>query len=268
MSLKLTIAIQERYERFGGIFSYVLHEVNEAYQQRIVEQESEMHSANLVDLFCVGRNIEMSEANKGSNVSHFLLQYHIKPPHFTTFTMRIASGHVHRNLQHDMSQKDLANNIRQNMPALFERVVYNIIAEKKTFKWEIYEASQWRPHTWGLCKKDRLQKNCEQVANMEPDTLYCPYDPKFPAVEFVFTKVSDQKTQVFGIQVTYSEDHRKKQNVYNQLLNRLDTAAITIYIVSSPTNTEGYTSSTFEKLCTGFTQTDMPNLSFKVVKCS
>ena len=95
----------------GRIFSYVLHEVNEAYQQRIVEQESAIHSANLVDLFCVKRNIGMFEANKGSNVSHFLLQYDLKRSHFLKFTMRIASGHVHRNLQHDMSQKDLANHI-------------------------------------------------------------------------------------------------------------------------------------------------------------
>ena len=93
----------------------------------------------------------MFEANKGSNVSHFLLQYDLKPPHFTKFTMRIASGHVYCNLQHKISQKDLANNIiilnqifinGQNMPALFERAIYNIIAEEETFKWEIYEASQ------------------------------------------------------------------------------------------------------------------------------
>ena len=31
---------------------------------------------------------------------------------------------------------------------------------------------------------------------MEPNTLYYPYDPKFPAIEFVFVKVSDQRTQV------------------------------------------------------------------------
>jgi len=65
-----------------------------------------MHSANLVDLFCVTRNIEISAANKGSNVGHFLLQYDVKFPHFTKFTMRTASDHVHYNLQHDMSQKD------------------------------------------------------------------------------------------------------------------------------------------------------------------
>ena len=38
--------------------------------------------------------------------------------------------------------------------------------------------------------------------------------------------------------MTYSGSHAKSISVYKKLLERLDTDSITIYIVSSPTNTE------------------------------
>ena len=41
------------------------------------------------------------------------------------------------------------------MPPLFETVVY-IIEQENTFKREIYETCQWKPHTWNLHNKDRL----------------------------------------------------------------------------------------------------------------
>lgn len=104
---------------------------------------------------------------------------------------------------------------------------------------------------------------------MVPDTLYYPIDSKFPAVEFLFVKneAGVETNQLFGIQVTYSSTHRKEKQVYTKLLERLCSDAITIYIISKPSNTERYAIDPFGKLCASFSQEDMPNLHFKVVKC-
>ena len=67
------------------------------------------------------------------------------------------------------------------MPVLFERVIYHIIADEPHFKWEIYNNNSWMPHVWHLS----CRENHEQIAEMEPTTLYYPFDIKFPAVEFV-----------------------------------------------------------------------------------
>ena len=67
------------------------------------------------------------------------------------------------------------------MPVLFETVVY-IIEQENTFKREIYETCQRKPHTWNLHKKDRLKKNGEKLASIKLDTLHYTYDTKFSVI--------------------------------------------------------------------------------------
>ena len=72
------------------------------------------------------------------------------------------------------------------MPVLFERVIYHIIADESHFKWEIYNNNSWMPHMWHLPRRERLKKNNEQVAKMEPATLYYPFDVKFLPLNLCF----------------------------------------------------------------------------------
>ena len=58
---------------------------------------------------------------------------------------------------------------------------------------------------------------------------------------------------------------RIRISVYQQLFRRLDTQAITIFIVSTPNNTDGYKSNPFKKLCSEFDPEAIPGLKFKVV---
>jgi len=71
-----------------------------------------MATADLVNLFSFARNIEISEAKKGSNVSCFLLQYDVEPPNFTDFKMKLTSDYVRRYLRNDMKVAALHRCIR------------------------------------------------------------------------------------------------------------------------------------------------------------
>ena len=118
------------------------------YEHAENDQDSEMASADLEQLFSFSRSIEVSETRKGNNISHFVLQYDVTPPKFNKCRMKIASDYVRKNLRTDINEKTLCSNIttlketfndgREKMPVLFERVIYHIIAHESHFKWEIY----------------------------------------------------------------------------------------------------------------------------------
>ena len=89
-------AINHHYQRFGGIFQYVLPSLDDQYQQAIKDQALALHHVQLKDIFVPFRSIEKTDVNK-HNISHFLLHYNVEPG-FTDFTMKIASDYVQSNL--------------------------------------------------------------------------------------------------------------------------------------------------------------------------
>lgn len=130
-------AINCRYQRFGGIFQYVLPSSDKQYQQAIKDQALAQHHVQLKDIFAPFRSIEKT-----------LLHYNVEQG-FTDFTMKIASDYVQSNLIYDMNEDQLCEGIQSIkntfnygasiMPELFERVVYNMIPNEQYFPWKIYD---------------------------------------------------------------------------------------------------------------------------------
>ena len=88
--------IAECYERFGEIFRHIFQN-SFICKQAENDQDSEMASADLEQLFSFARSIEVSETRKGNNIS----QYDVTPPKFNKYRMKIASGYVCKNLRTD-----------------------------------------------------------------------------------------------------------------------------------------------------------------------
>ena len=88
--------IDECYERFGEIFRHIFQN-SFICKQAENDQDSEMASADLEQLFSFARSIEVSETRKGNNIS----QYDVTPPKFNKYRMKIASDYVPKNFRTD-----------------------------------------------------------------------------------------------------------------------------------------------------------------------
>ena len=295
-------AIETRYRRFGGIIRHVFPSNMTDLLQSENKQESELNDLKLADVFAPYRSIEKRDSNK-QNVSHYLLQYCVeydkpckykkdKPLQdkleFTQFSMQIASDYVEERVNKmGLNDQELLESIQTlklmfqggtpKVSKLFETVVYHTIANQQLgFSWQIFDSGEWKNHKWDITKAKMIDKDCENVINMEPGILYRPVDPKFPGADFVFVKEkksNERRKRAFGIQVTFQKDHHKKsESVYQKLYQRLGmdpyNDEITVYLITHPTNVDGYIQNTFKKLTTGFSEADMPKLCFQVVNCS
>jgi len=295
-------AIETRYRRFGGIIRHVFPPDMDALLESENNQQSELNDLKLVDVFAPYQSIEKKDSNK-QNVSHYLLQYCVeydkpckykknKPlqgkSEFTQFSMQIASDYVDEQVNKmALNDRELLESIQSlklmfqggtpKVSKLFQTVVYHVIANQQlSFSWQIFDNGEWKNHKWDITKAETIDKDCENVINMEPGILYHPVDPKFPGADFVFVKEkksNERRKRAFGIQVTFQKDHHKKsESVYQKLYQRLGmdpyNDEITVYLITHPTNVDSYIQNTFKKLTTGFSEADMPKLRFQVVNCN
>jgi len=218
-------AINDRYDRFGGIFQYVFPGSNENFETAVKLQESAIKKTELVDAFAPYASIEKTDSNE-KNISHFILHYNMQcngeGGDFKEFKMVLASEYVKEILSESEMQDDKLYRIIQSLrdmfidlpqvPELFEMVVYHSVVSQH-FNWQVYKNEIWVDHKWGLSKNRKLRKNNEMVTEMEKGVLYKPVDLQFPAVDFVYMenlqKDLTRKT-VYCIQVTFSSSHQKQ----------------------------------------------------------
>jgi len=94
-------AIEERYDRFGGIFRYVIPEKKSDVEQAKKEQDNVIGNAKPEDSFEPGAGIEKRD-DRENNISHFILKYDVqyggeyegKENEFTNFEMIYTSNYV------------------------------------------------------------------------------------------------------------------------------------------------------------------------------
>jgi len=265
-------AIEERYERFGGIIRYVIP-ISKMFLDNVkAEQDSVLKRTKAVDALVSYASIEKSDDCK-QIISDFILTYDVEygdkykngmgSEEFFSFRMKIASEYVKSNLD-GMSDHDLIVTKKSEFtrdPLLFNAVVYNTIVNG-FFKWQVFDQGKWIDHDWGLTKKQIVNvhvKNGELrygeliedgekicVKNLKPGILYRPWLEIFPVADMFFVKEreADKKKEVFAIQVTFSNKHAIKNTAYEAFYKALQldpkTDAVTFYIVSSSRNAEGY----------------------------
>jgi len=160
------------------------------------DQKSALQHAKLIDIFAPYSSIKKTDLNK-ENISHFILQYDVKyDKHqyrneykFNCYKMKLASDYVKANIKLELNDDELLQSIQSlklmfrggapNVPGLFEIAVYGIISNPD-FSWKIFENEKWCEHKWELPRRERIDKNCEEVTDMKPGILYYPVDPQFP----------------------------------------------------------------------------------------
>ena len=232
-------AISDRFEKFGGIFRYVLPCSKLSFEQAEGDQLAVLSHTTLMDAYAPYGNIEKTD-DRNTNISHFVLQYNVQYGHqdkkyeFTRFTMQVASAYVKRNfILNKMNENEMVqciehlNQMFRGSKAynseLFQLVVYNVVGSSH-FKWQIFENGEWIDHEWSVQHREKIVKGDESVANMKPNVLYCPEEQFFPGVDFIFVKNSqaDEKVkQAFAIQVTSSVTHQKKRRCTSYFITGL-----------------------------------------------
>ena len=123
-----------------------------------------------------------------------------------------------------------------------------------------------KPSAKERVKGDKIRLEC-----LKPGILYYPVEKNFPAVDFFFVKEREGKKKVFGIQVTFGKTHPKSRSVYEKFYERLgldpDTDEVTIYVISSSSNAEGYAKGLPSYFYQNVSTTDpVPKLDFAAVK--
>ena len=173
-------AIEERYERFGGIIRYVIP-ISKMFLDNVkAEQDSVLKRTKAVDALVSYASIEKSDDCK-QIISDFILTYDVEygdkykngmgSEEFFSFRMKIASEYVKSNLD-GMSDHDLIVTKKSEFtrdPLLFNAVVYNTIVNG-FFKWQVFDQGKWIDHDWGLTKKQIVNvqvKNGELIEDGE-----------------------------------------------------------------------------------------------------
>lgn len=254
-------AIEERYDRFGGIFRYVIPGKKSLVEQAKKEQDDVIGNTKPEDSFEPSAGIEKRDDRK-NNISHFILKYDVqyggeyegKENEFTNFDMTYTSNYVRlcmadKKISDEAYMKMLWNlrlifiGGRRNDPHLFEHVVCEDV-EKQKLKWEVFEAGEWVKHDWGFEKWEFVSKGKESTMNMKPGILYYPADENFPLLDFVFVKMEQGKKRVFGIQVTFAKTHAKDLSVHHQAYKRLgmklNQDELRVYVIPNPLHAKLY----------------------------
>ena len=279
-------AIEERYKRFGGIMRCVIPSSERAFKSLKIAQDNAIKETKAVDIFAPYQNIEKRD-DKKENISHFVLCYDVKyggkyinETEFEDFSMKITSEYARVSLDAHMTEKDLLQCIErlqgilkyggELQPLLFQLVVYHTIPGQ-TYKWEVFTNEKWVEHNWDISAKERVKGDKIRLECLKPGILYYPVEKNFPAVDFFFVKEREGKKKVFGIQVTFGKTHPKSRSVYEKFYERLgldpDTDEVTIYVISSSSNAEGYAKGLPSYFYQNVSTTDpVPKLDFAAVK--
>ena len=248
--------IEKRYNRFGGIFRYVIPYSEAALNSVEREQESVLANAKAVDTFIRGDEIEKRDDNK-ENSSHFLLQYNVNEKTFTNVRMMIASEFVKEKLD-SQSPNDaelyccihelryMFQGGKKENPHCFEYVVFHMLA-CSLFMWTVYKDGQ------GWVKRDFKFSSTRVVAryeeedvlkNMQTGVLYYPVYPQFPAVDQLWVEENDSgQREYFSVQVTFAQSHTKSKTVYEKLYASLGLKKeerVNVYVVPNPKYAETY----------------------------
>ena len=150
--------IEERFRRFGGIIQYVISASDDYIQDMRSNQTTAISRTKPEDIYVDGDNITNMDQTK-SNVSHFVLQYHVYmdvPNLFREFRMCYASAYVQEQIRRKMTIGDIHHSLatlrsmfkgRKIVPILFEDVVFALLTEPK--------AQQYK---WKVCKLDAKEE--------------------------------------------------------------------------------------------------------------
>ena len=101
--------IEERFRRFGGIIRYVISASDDYIQDMQSNQATAISHTKPADIYVDGDNITNMDQMK-SNVSHFVLQYHVYmdvPNLFREFRMCYASAYVQEQIRRKMTIGDI-----------------------------------------------------------------------------------------------------------------------------------------------------------------
>ena len=249
--------IEERFRRFGGIIRYVISASDDYIKDMRSNQTSAISRTKPADIYVDGDNITKMDQMK-SNVSHFVLQYHVYmdvPNLFREFRTCYASAYVQEQIRRKMTIGDIRHSLAtlrsmfkgtRIVPILFEDVVFGLLTEP--------EAQQCK---WKVCKLDAKEEfkvkfdRGEEVAKheetkvlrvMQPGVLYRPVNPQFEACDMLW---KDETTnEVCGIQVTFAETRTKTEKTYKSLFKTLGldpkSDKLKVYFVPAPRYVEEY----------------------------
>ena len=281
-------AVSKRFNRFGGIFRYVIPTSMQYSKMIEAEQDTSLSMTKQVNVFSPQVYIETCDDFK-ENVTRFALQYDVqyggklkgKRTEFGHFQMKVASDYVRNQKRFDLLPfKDLFQACRRLLlmfegvktydSDLFEIVVASSIF-REAFYWEVYEKERrmWINHTWELDEYVVVANEDVKVSKMKPGVLYRPYDKHFPVVEFLF--VSEDK-EVFGIKVTTAYHHSNEIKTYDilyKLLGIPNTQKVHIYTIPCPEHANVYPKHkhcNFFDLVANDDDTDLPNVHFSTLK--
>ena len=132
--------IEERFRRFGGIIRYVISACDDYIQDMRSKQTMAISRTKPADIYVDGDNITKTDERK-SNISHFVLQYHVYmdvPNLFREFRMCYASAYVQEQIRRKMTIGDIHHSLAtlrsmfkgtRIVPVLFEDVVFGLLTE-------------------------------------------------------------------------------------------------------------------------------------------
>ena len=281
MSALASEEIEERYSRFGGIFRYVIPPTYEALVAAQRDQDSILEQAKPADTFVWGSDIEKRDDMK-ENVSHFLLQYEVDEKTFKSFQMVTASEYVTKRLnEQDPSNAELYESIHRlksmfrggtkQRPNLFEYVVYHMLINS-SFKWHVWKCDMSREDRDFKFTSGKLVAKFEKkvLKEMQPGILYRPCEPLFPAVEMLWVEENEKKERVYyGIQVTFSDSHKKNLSVYEglyRLVGLHEKDKFIIYAVTNPIDIKTYAQDGWKKFLSKDSKKNCRyNLDFAVI---
>ena len=248
--------IEKRYNRFGGIFRYIIPYSEAALRNAEREQESVLAVAKAVDTFIQSVDIEKRDNNK-ENISHFLLQYNVNEKTFTNFTIMTASAFVKGGLDSQRpNSAELYSCIRElrymfqggkkENPLLFEYVVFHMLV-CSSFMWTVCEDGQgWveRGFKFSSSRVVARYKEEDVLKNMQTGVLYRPVYPQFTAVDLLWVEENDLGQREYcSVQVTFAQSHAKKKTVYEKLYASLGLKKeerVNVYMVTNPRYAEIY----------------------------
>ena len=258
-------AIEERYQRFGGIIHYVIPLDRVAVEGAVVEQESVLTRTSPADAFLPGIDIEKIDEGK-ENISDFVLQYKVhyggkyegEDDEFRHFEIMLASNYVERKIDRYMTEGEIEKCLRQLhimfikgetiKPKLFELVVRHALL-KQRFSWESFSigidpVTNWEERKFRFNDVWMVGKlNANTLKNMKPGILYIPLEEQFPAVDMLFEEDNSGTRQVFGVQVTFQGTHAKPLSAYKKVFEAVgleESDKVHIYFVTNPLHLDGY----------------------------
>ena len=249
--------IVSRYNRFGGIFRYVLPENADSVLQAELAQDIALHRTKPLDVYVPGDNIERVDEMK-ENVSHLVLQYNVsksKPTDgrtpFTSFRMRYASAYVQNNLWTRITDQQMLESIeglrlmfRGGVAInylLFEDVVFNLFTRVKNCTWTIRDSDVKFEFDITHGKVVARYDEEKVLQAVESGCLYRSVNKRFPVCDMLW---KDSKLGWCCIHVTFSKHHSKKQDTYKSLFKvlKLDPKKdkLNVYFVPQPQHVKEY----------------------------